>query len=206
MMRSYKTAAGCLLLILTVLSCLAAQSFWVEAQGRADSESKAEQGEAAAEFTLTDQDGQPFELTRLRGQVVLLFFGYTSCPDACPTTLSKLSRIYKLLGPDKDRVVTLFVSVDPQRDTPRVLKEYLKYFHVNSLGLTGTKEEIDAVVRRYGAKYEIEKTDSAAGYHINHSTDLYLLNQKGELSRRFVYAEAAQVIADEIRRLIRTER
>jgi protein SCO1/2 len=204
-MMSHKSTSICLLLILTVFLCSAAQSFCVEAQGRADSGSKAERGGTGANFTLTDQDGQPFELARLRGQVVLLFFGYTSCPDACPTTLSKLARVYKLLGPDKDRAVTLFVSVDARRDTPRVLKEYLKYFRVNSLGLTGTKEEIDTVVSMYGAKYEIEKTDSAAGYHINHSTDLYLLDQKGELSRRFAYAESAQVIADDIRRLIHTD-
>jgi protein SCO1/2 len=102
-----------------------------------------------ANFTLTDQDGRPFQLSSLRGRVVLLFFGYTSCPDACPTTLSKLARVYKLLGRHRERVVTLFVSVDPGRDTPRVLKEYLKYFRVNAVGLTGTKEEIDRVVGFY---------------------------------------------------------
>ena len=159
-------------------------------------------GAEGANFTLTDQDGQPFRLNGLRGRVVLLFFGYTSCPDACPTTLSKLAKVYKLLGTDRERVVTLFISVDPGRDTPRVLKDYLKYFRVNAVGLTGTKEEIDRVVSLYGARYEIEKTDSAAGYHLNHSTDLYLIDQKGEFAQRFKYEGGTKEIADAVRRLI----
>jgi cytochrome oxidase Cu insertion factor (SCO1/SenC/PrrC family) len=152
----------------------------------------------AADFSLTDQDGRPFRLSQLRGKVALLFFGYTSCPDACPTTLSKLSRVYKMLGVEGGRVVTIFVSVDPKRDTPRALKEYLKYFRINSVGLTGTKEEIDSVVGQYGARYEIEQSDSAAGYHINHSTDLYLIDRRGEVAHTFAYKDQAKPIADEI--------
>jgi protein SCO1/2 len=175
----------------------------IAAQIKIDPASRSESHGASANFTLTDQDGRPFQLAQLRGKVVLLFFGYTSCPDACPTTLSKLSRVYRLIGPQADRVMTLFVSVDPGRDTPRRLKDYLKYFKISSVGLTGTKEEIDAVVSKYGARYEIEKSDSAAGYHINHSTDMYLIDQKGEVVRRFKYEDGTQLIADGIRQLIR---
>jgi len=139
----------------------------------------------------------------LRGKLVFLFFGYTHCPDACPTTMAKLSRVYKLLAHDAQQVVTIFVSVDPGRDTTSVLKSYLAYFHMNSIGLTGTKQEIDVVVEQYGAKYEIEQSDSAAGYHIDHSTDLYLLNQKGELTRTFSYSDGTQVIVEGVRSLIR---
>jgi len=156
-----------------------------------------------ADFVLTDENGRPFRLSQLRGKVVLLFFGYTHCPDACPTTMAKLARAGKLLGKDADRVVTLFVSVDPGRDTPDVLKHYLDYFHIKSFGLTGTKNEIDAVVKQYGARYEIEQSDSAAGYHVNHSTDLYLLDQKGELVRTFGYNDGIQVIVDGIRPLLK---
>jgi len=158
--------------------------------------------ETSTNFALTDQDGKPFQLSQLRGKAVLLFFGYTSCPDACPTTLAKLTRVYKLLGRDAENVVTIFVSVDPERDTPSVLKKYLEYFRLNSRGLTGTKDEIDVVVKQYGARYEFEKSDSAAGYHVNHSTDLYLLNQKGELAHRFAYEGRQQEIADEIRKVM----
>ena len=157
----------------------------------------------ANEFVLRDQEGQPFHLSQLRGKVVLLFFGYTHCPDACPTTMAKLSRVYKLLEPDADKVVTLFVSVDPGRDTSSALKNYLAYFHLNSIGLTGTKGEIDAVVKQYGARYEVEQSDSAAGYHINHSTDLYLLDKKGELAKTFGYSDGIPVIVDGVRQVIR---
>jgi len=157
----------------------------------------------ADDFKLTDQDGQPFRLSRLRGRAVLLFFGYTHCPDACPTTMAKLATVYKMLGSDASQVVTIFVSVDPQRDTPGVLKQYLGYFHLNSIGLTGPKEEIDAVVKQYGARYEIEQSDSAAGYHVNHSTDLYLLDRKGQLAKSFKYNDRAQAIADDVRQVVR---
>jgi len=159
--------------------------------------------EPGNDFALTDQNGKPFHLSQLRGKVVFLFFGYTHCPDACPTTMAKLSQVYKLLQHDAGRVVTVFVSVDPGRDTTSVLKSYLTYFHMNSIGLTGTKEEIDMVVKQYGAKYEIEESDSAAGYHINHSTDLYLLDQKGDLARTFSYSDSARVIADGVEQVIR---
>jgi len=157
----------------------------------------------ANDFVLTDQNGKPFHLSQLRGKVLFLFFGYTHCPDACPTTMAKLSQVYKLLGRNASQVVTVFVSVDPHRDTSSVLKSYLAYFHMNAIGLTGTKEEIDVVVKEYGAKYEIEESDSAAGYHVNHSTDLYLLDQKGELARTFNYADGTQVIVDGVKQLLR---
>ena len=157
----------------------------------------------ANDFVLTDQNGKPFHLSQLRGKVLFLFFGYTHCPDACPTTMAKLSQVCKLLGRNASQVVTVFVSVDPHRDTASVLKSYLAYFHMNAIGLTGTKEEIDVVVKQYGAKYEIEQSDSAAGYHVNHSTDLYLLDQKGELARTFNYADGTQVIVDGVKQLLR---
>lgn len=157
----------------------------------------------ANEFALTDQNDKAFHLSQLRGKVVFLFFGYTHCPDACPTTMAKLSQVYKLLGQNADQAMTVFVSVDPGRDTTSVLKSYLAYFHMNSIGLTGTKAEIDSVVKQYGARYEIEQSDSAAGYHINHSTDLYLLDQKGELAKTFSYSDGTQVIVEGVRSLIR---
>lgn len=201
MMTSYRSMSVCVLLALAMI--VGPLSFAVNAQIKSGHGGRSVRGGGAgANFTLTDQDGRPFRLSGLRGRVVLLFFGYTSCPDACPTTLSKLARVYKLLGPHRERVVTLFISVDPGRDTPRVLKDYLKYFRVNAVGLTGTKEEIDRVVGLYGARYEIEKSDSATGYHINHSTDLYLIDQKGQVAARFKYEGGTKEIADAVRRLI----
>jgi protein SCO1/2 len=139
-------------------------------------------------FVLTDHNGQRFELSSLRGKAVLIFFGYTSCPDACPTTLSKLASVYKRLGNDAKRVKTLYISVDPDRDTPDVLKADLGNFELDALGLTGTKAEIDKVVKLYGATYEIVPLpDSEAKYSVAHSTDLYALDEAGRTRLMFPY-------------------
>ena len=148
------------------------------------------------DFTLHDQDGQIFHLKDHRGQAVLLFFGYTSCPDVCPTTLSKLARVYKLLGPLRQKVLTVFVTVDPARDTPQKLKEYLQYFNINALGLTGTKEEIDAVVDSYKATYEKVVTNSSAlGYMFDHTDYLYLIDTEGKTEHLFHPEDKASDIA-----------
>ena len=103
------------------------------------------------DFELTGHDGQPFALQSLRGKVVLIFFGYSSCPDACPTTLSKLSSVARRLGDDRSKIQALYVSVDPDRDTPPVLKADMENFSIGALGLTGKKEDIDTVVKKSAA-------------------------------------------------------
>jgi protein SCO1/2 len=143
---------------------------------------------AGGDFTLTDHNNQPFELQSLRGEVVLVFFGYSTCPDVCPTTLSKLSRVAKRLGENRMKVKTLYVTVDPERDTPEALKADLALFDLDALGLTGTRAEIDKVVAQYGASYEIVPTPQSAGkYSVSHSTDLYALDATGALRRTFPY-------------------
>src|SRR5260221_14380522 len=99
--------------------------------------------DAGGDFTLTDYNDQPFSLSQQRGKIVLIFFGYTNCADACPTMLTKLKRVYAQLGDGQAKIQTVFVSVDPARDTPTVLRDYLKFFSINAIGLTGKKEEID---------------------------------------------------------------
>jgi protein SCO1/2 len=149
------------------------------------------------DFTLTDHNGQPFELSSLRGKAVLIFFGYTSCPDVCPTTLSKLSEVYKRMGEDSKRVKTLYITVDPGRDTPAILKDDLSNFEVDALGLTGTKAEIDKVVALYGAKYEIVPLpDSAAKYSVSHTATLYALDTSGRTRLEFPYdAKVEEIVA-----------
>lgn len=138
------------------------------------------------DFILYDQDGKIFHLKDHRGQIVLLFFGYTSCPDVCPLALSKLARVYTLLGPMRQKVLTLFVTIDPKHDTPQKLKEYLRYFNINAIGLTGTKQEIDAVVDSYKATYEkVETHLSALGYEFDHTDYLYLIDTQGKTSYLF---------------------
>jgi len=155
------------------------------------------------DFTLTDHDNHPFALTSQRGKAVLIFFGYSSCPDACPTTLSKLSTVARRLGDDRHRVQALYISVDPDRDTPPVLKADLENFSVAAIGLTGTKDEIDAVVKQYAAAYEIVPTpDSAAKYTISHTTSVYALDAKGRVRTTFAYDASVDDIVAGIRAIL----
>jgi protein SCO1/2 len=137
------------------------------------------------DFELVDHDGRVFRSSSLKGEPALLFFGYTHCPDACPTMMAKVARAYREAGPSARRIPTLFVSVDP-RDTPAVLKQYLGYFGaVPAKGLTGSKAQIDAVVQQFGARYEIHDTGSAAGPVVDHTIRLYLLDRDGDIAQRF---------------------
>jgi len=155
------------------------------------------------DFILHDQDGNVFHLKDHRGQVVLLFFGYTSCPDECPTTLAKLARVYNLLGAFRQKILTVFITIDPKRDTPQKLKEYLQYFNINAKGLTGTKQEIDAVVDAYKATYEkVETNSSALGYMFDHTDYLYLIDTGGKTSHLFHLEDSAQDIAQTIKGLL----
>lgn len=161
----------------------------------------AQQARAGGDFMLTDHNGKKFRLAEQRGKVVLLFFGYTSCTEACPVILSRINSVFKQLGPEREKVLAVFISVDPQRDTVQVLREYVKYFSAHTVALTGKKEEIDAVVKQYGAKYEIEKSDSALGYHVSHTTDIHLIDQRGALRSRFKHTDKAALMVAGVKRL-----
>jgi protein SCO1 len=153
------------------------------------------------EFELTDHNGHPFHISSLRGNAVVLFFGFTSCPVACPTTLSKLSVVYRKLGNKAKRVKTLYISVDPERDTPTVLKADLDSFHIDVLGLTGTRAEIDRVVSLYGASYRIVPTpDSDVKYSVAHDTTLYAIDGVGRTRIQFT----SDATVDEIVRGLRS--
>jgi protein SCO1/2 len=163
----------------------------------------AQQSAAGGDFNLTDHNGEKFRLADQRGKVILLFFGYTSCTEACPVILSRVNSVFKQLGLVQEKALAVFISVDPQRDTQQVLREYVKYFSAHTVALTGKKEEIDAVVKQYGAKYEIEKSDSALGYHVSHTTDIYLIDQRGALRSRFKHTDRAALIVEGVKRLWR---
>ncbi len=151
------------------------------------------------DFTLEDQNGQEFHLKDHRGQIILLFFGYLACPDVCPTTLSKLARVYKLLEDKGEKVLTVFISVDPERDTPSKLKEYLEYFKVKSIGLTGTKAQVDEVAALYGASYEKVYTQGK-DYLMNHSDYLYLIDGEGKVCHLFHTEDKPDEIVGRIRK------
>lgn len=155
------------------------------------------------DFALIDHDGRPFTLASQKGKVILIFFGYSSCPDACPTTLSKLSTVARRLGDDKSRMRTLYISVDPDRDTPPVLKADLSNFSLDALGLTGKKDDIDKVVAQYKAAYEIVQTpESAAKYTISHTTTVYALDTQGRIRKTFSYEATVDEIVTGIREIL----
>jgi cytochrome oxidase Cu insertion factor (SCO1/SenC/PrrC family) len=159
-------------------------------------------GNLGGDFALTDQRGRPFRLEQLRGKVVLLFFGYTFCPDFCPMTLAKLAGVGERLGSDKERVRVVFVSVDPERDVPEKLREYLDYFAVDAIGLTGTSLEIERVARQYGVSYERRTADSAAGYLIDHSAVLFLIDPEGKVGQLFRQGDSPEAIAAAVKGLL----
>jgi len=143
-------------------------------------------GKEAPDFALTDQDGQARRLSSYRGNLVLMTFGFTHCPNTCPTTLANLALICQGLPQrERERVSVLFVTVDPARDTPDALKQYIGFYARGFSGLTGSADEIAKVARDYGVYYEAVMQDSrvAADYYtINHSAYVYLINPQGRFA------------------------
>lgn len=129
-------------------------------------------------FNLIDQDGQPFSDKDLKGKSFLVFFGFTHCPDVCPTTLFEISEILRNLGPEADRTAALFISVDPERDTPAALKDYLSNFDPHLRGLTGNPAELAAVAKAYRVYYK--KVPLEGGdYTMDHTAIVYLMDKEG---------------------------
>ena len=157
----------------------------------------------AADFTLTASTGGQLSLSDLRGKVVLLYFGYTFCPDACPTTLSELKKVPAALGDRADEVQVVMVSVDPQRDTPEVLREYLSYFDPSFLGLTGTEEEVLAAATPLGIYFSAHEGSAASGYLVDHTTTILVIDKAGYLRLLYGFETQGEDIAADMRYLVR---
>ncbi len=134
--------------------------------------------ELGGPFTLTDQNGQKRSDSEFRGKYMLVFFGYTFCPDVCPTTLAVMAAALDKMGSGADRIVPIFISVDPQRDKPETLKAYLSAFGPRFVGLTGTEEEIAATAKAYRVYVQSHK-DEGANYTVDHSGVVYLMDKSG---------------------------
>jgi len=157
-----------------------------------------------AEFSLTDQDNQVFGLDRFSGNWSFVFFGYTYCPDICPTTLSTLVSVFNQLEKDEEPTTglnTFFVSVDPQRDTPEVLRGYMSYFNKEFIGVTGEKEQLDEFARQFGAGYLIEPERGPGDYLVAHTSSIFLVDSKKRLLAHFSPPHNAQTIAEQFRRI-----
>lgn len=154
-----------------------------------------EYGGIGGDFALVDQRGDRFELKDLRGRPVVLFFGYTYCPDVCPMTLSRMSQVHEILDTDTEDLATVFITVDPERDTSSKLSEYLGYFGGDVIGLRGSREEIDLVIGQYGGYYSLNKEAGQADYFVDHSTSTYLIDQKGNVRFLFGQSDVPQLMA-----------
>jgi protein SCO1 len=154
------------------------------------------------ELALTDHNGQRRTLADFKGKVVTLFFGFTHCPDVCPTTLVEMASVMKELGPDAERLQVLFVTVDPERDTAEMLGRYVPAFHPSFLGLTGSVDEIARAAKEFKIFFQKQKLPSG-GYTMDHSAGTYILDDEGRLRLFAQYGVGAPTLLHDIRLLLK---
>lgn len=155
------------------------------------------------DFALVDFDGRPRTLADYRGKAVVLFFGYTQCPDVCPTTLSTLAEAMKQLGPDADRVQALFVTVDPERDTAALLKEYVPAFDPRFVGLRGDAAQIEAVAKEFRIIFQKVPGRTPETYTVDHSAGIFVFDPAGRLRVYEGHGQPPDVLAHDLRALLR---
>jgi protein SCO1/2 len=154
------------------------------------------------DVVLTNQDGQPMSYSDLRGKPVLIFWGYTHCPDVCPMTMSDFRRIKKMLGDDGEKVAFVMITADPKRDTPDVLKKYVQAFDPAFIGLTGDKDSLQNAALDLAASFDNRKLDNDGNYLVAHTSFTYLLDQQGRWKNAYAFATPVDVIAEDVRQLL----
>lgn len=156
------------------------------------------------DFALTDHHGRPRTLADFRGKVVVMFFGYTQCPDVCPTTLSELAEAMRRLGADAARVQVLFVTVDPERDSAELLGHYVPAFEPSFLGLRGDAEALARTAKEFKVVYQKQPGSTPATYTMDHSAGAYVFDPQGRLRLYVSYGAGPDLFAHDIRELLRT--
>jgi len=151
----------------------------------------------APEISLVDQHGNPYTLENQRGRAVLLFFGYTSCPDVCPATMVQFKQIRKALGNQADNVQFVLITVDPEQDTPEKIRSYLEAIDLNLLGLTGSRPDLEAVWKEYGVF--VEKN----GALVNHTARIYLIDPEGNLRLTYMFGSPNEDLVSDIRQVLK---
>ena len=150
-------------------------------------------------FSLIDQAGRPVTESTYHGRWMLVFFGFTHCPDVCPAAMILAGQLLEALGPLAENLQVAFITVDPERDTPSALKDYLANFDSRIVGLTGTAEQIAAATRTFGVAYAQRRLDGQEGYTMDHSTAFYLVDGSGRGRRAFAVDRGADELIDEVR-------
>ena len=156
----------------------------------------------AQDFALTDQTGKPRTLTDFRGKVVVVFFGYVHCPDVCPTTLVELRDVVEKLGDDGKRVQVVFVTVDPERDTPQLLADYMPVFHPSFLALYGSLEQTARVAKEFKVFYQKVPGSAPGDYTVDHTAGIYVFDPKGRVRLFVRHGRLSELVAD-IRTLLK---
>lgn len=156
----------------------------------------------ARDFRLTDHNGQIRTLADFKGKVVAIFFGYTHCPDICPTTLFDFAAALKLLGAQAGRVQVIFVTLDPQRDTPEILKQFVPAFNPGFLGMYTDPETLKGLAKEYKVVYQRTSIKSADDYLIDHSAGTYVYDPKGRLRLLMPYGSSPEAIAHDLKVLL----
>jgi protein SCO1/2 len=157
----------------------------------------------ARDFHLADQDGVVRTLSDFRGKVVVMFFGYTQCPDVCPTTMAELAEAKKALGQQGDKLQVLFVTVDPERDTPQVLKAYMANFDPTFLALRPTPEQLPELAKAYKVYYKKVPGTTPTSYTMDHSAGSYVYDTKGNVRLYYRYGSGVAALVSDIRLLLR---
>lgn len=154
-------------------------------------------------FSLADQDGQVRTLKDFSGKIVVVFFGFTQCPDVCPTSLAELAQVKKLLGQDGDKLQAIFVTVDPERDTPELLKAYMGNFDPTFVALRPTLEQLPQVAKDFKIYYKKVDGQTPTSYTMDHSAGSYIFDGKGRIRLYNRYGSGAEALASDIRLLLK---
>ena len=199
MLRNYKVLIPYLLL----LAALAGGILWHESEnvpglGRVVSTGQADVG---GPFQLTGQTGKRVSDKDFRGRYMLIYFGYSFCPDVCPTTLAVMAQALEKLGRSADRVAPIFITIDPERDTPKVLDDYMKAFGPNFVGLTGSPAEIKDVEKKYRV-YAVKKPLPGGNYGMDHSSVIYLMGPDGKMVSFYDEAVSPDDLAKDLKQKV----
>ena len=154
-------------------------------------------------FALSDQNGKPRTLQDFTGKVVVVFFGFTQCPDVCPTSMAELAEVKKLLGPDGDKLQAVFITIDPERDTPDVLKAYMGNFDPTFIALRPTLAELPDFAKSYKVFYKKVEGRTATSYSMDHSAGSYVFDAKGQIRLYNRYGSGAEALASDIKLLMK---
>ncbi|MCU0942736.1 MAG: SCO family protein [Hydrogenophaga sp.] len=157
----------------------------------------------ATGFSLTDHNGQKRTLADFKGKVVVVFFGFTQCPDVCPTTMTELVEVKRLLGPDGDRLQAIFISIDPERDTPEIMKAYMTGFDPTFLALYAPPGELDALAKSFKVYFKKVAGRTPTSYTMDHSAGSYVYDPQGRIRLYHRYGTGAQALADDVKALLK---